>query len=314
MRLRMKLSTLALLSSLPLTCHAETEMTCTPAQSEVKGTESAWSVYNGIIIGPWENSLAYTSSTIPGTADLTALKNAITQAFTSDACVNFGNGVTFTTINYVPSGYTFNVGTHATGYTLRQANNQANITMPAGWLNVSTWVTMKPKPFQVKLPTLLNGNFTVTATGLLGYFWVSGSAATGKRYDAAITFNCTASSQPELRVSPVEIDFGTVSATAVAPVVDRALTVTVPQAGVSGQVGIEFISSTVTEGTRVSLGHSWVEILNPVNGSAVPVSTVPGQNGVLLTQDVTNFTVRLHPIAGSNGAAESTLILNVVWL
>lgn len=42
MSLRMKLSALTPLSSLSLTCYAETDMTCTPTQSEVKGNESAW--------------------------------------------------------------------------------------------------------------------------------------------------------------------------------------------------------------------------------------------------------------------------------
>lgn len=294
-------------------CHAETTLSCTPAQAEIKGPVFTGQVASMLKIGPYENTLTYTASGLPGTADLTALKNAVAKAFTSDNWVDFNNGVSFTTINYVPSGYTFNTGTPATGYTLTQANNQANIRLPSGWLTASSWVTMKPQPFRVTLPTLLNGNFTVTATGLLGYFWVYGGTIE-KRHDATVQFNCTATSQATLTVSPADIDFGIISLSAVPPTVDRTLTVTVLQAGVSGQVGTEFISSVVTEGTRIPLGGSYVEILNPVNGRAVPVSTASGQNGVLLTQDVTNFTVRLHPVAGSSGAAESVLTLSIVWL
>lgn len=301
------------LASVSSITRADTVLNCTPAQSEVKGPVSTWRVSTWFNVGPYTNELNFVSSNLPGSVDITPLKNALSNAFTSSAWVDLNNGVSFSTIDYVPGGYTFYVGTPAPGYSVATGSNQSAVRLPSGNFTADFWVTMKVKPVQVTLPTLWSGSFTVQATGLLGYFYVYGTAVE-RRYDAPVTYNCTATPQPTLTVSPVEIDFGTVVSSPYAPTTDRTLSVTVPQAGVSGQVGIEFISTGVTEGTRIPLGHSWVEIIDPANGKPVQVSTAQGQNGLLLKQDTTRFTLRLHPDAGDAGQRENIITLDVIWI
>ncbi|EGB2808531.1 hypothetical protein H7D82_000778 [Salmonella enterica] len=294
---------------------ADTDFSCVPEKPEIKGPVSTNVVTRRLNIGPYTNELNFESSTIPGGVDLSILKGAIQRAFTSGAWVDFKNGVSFSAIDYTPFNYIFKTGTYGTGYVLSVSNNQAQIVFPAGTgsLSVDTWVTMQPQPFRVTLPAVLNGPFTVRATGLLGYFFVYGSTV-DKRHDAAVLYNCTAISQPTLSVSPTVIDFGTMTVLSGTPAVERMLTVTVPQAGVSGQVGIELISPAIIDRTKVSLGLSWFEVINPSDGTPVPVSATEGQGGVLLTKDETNLIVRLHPVVGSHGNASVSLIVNVIWM
>lgn len=298
-----------------VTSYADTDFNCTPVLAEIKGSVYEANVYRQVNIGPYTNELTFVSSTIPGSADLTALKEAIKLAFTSSNWVKFNDNVTFSAINYVPGTYTFNVGSHS-NFNLFVANNQANIALPgSGSYVMHSWTTMNLNPVRVALPTLLNGQFTVQANGLLGYFFVYQGLATERRFDIPVAYNCTATSSPSLVINPTEIDFGTVNASSdTAATVERTLTVTVAQAGVSGQVGIEFINPDVIDSTKIPMGSSYIEILNPTNSVAVRVSTVSGQNGLLLTRDKTDFIIRLHPKIGSYGLKETTLTINVVWI
>lgn len=304
---------LVLFLVIPTVC-ADTDFNCTPVSAEISSSVHSRSVYNSVNIGPYTNELSFISSTIPRSADLTILKEAIKHAFTSNARVRFDGNIIFDAINYVPGSYTFNIGTHS-GFNLSVSYNQANIKFPSsGYYTMDSWSTMKPEPVKVTLPTLLNGQFTVQATGLLGYFFVYEGNVIEKRVDLPVIYNCIATSQPSLVVHPMEIDFGNVTLFPGALALDRKLTVSVAQAGVSGQVGIEFINPNVTEGTKIPMGFSWFEILNPADGVAIPVSTNPGGTGLLLTEDSTNFTIRLHPVVGSNGLSQAALIINVVWI